>query len=175
MKGDCGIRAISAVTGTPFNDVKDMFVQRFGKTHILGPDMRQLLSGWRWTHNYGMPVSAVPAEGKVVVVTRRGFYAVIDGEPQAAIPGDHLRVLPGGDSVRDDYRRGLLDNDGLPLPPILTSEAAQRRVRIAELEREQEIDRKEYNCAVANGLIIRARSINRRMNSREQKIAKEKR
>lgn len=86
MKGDCGIRAISAVTGSSFDDVKDMFVRRFGKTHILGPEMRQLLSGWSWTHDYGIPASALPDVGKVVVVTRRGFYAVIDGQPQDAFP-----------------------------------------------------------------------------------------
>lgn len=32
---------------------------------------------------------------------------------------------------------------------------------------EHELDRQEYNCAVANGLIIKARSINRRMLARE--------
>lgn len=38
--------------------------------------------------------------------------------------------------------------------------------RIEMLEREQERDRQEYNCAVANGLIGKARRINRRMNYR---------
>ena len=87
-KGDCGIRAISAVTGSSFGEVEDMFVRLFGKTHIRGRDMRQLLTanGWTWTHAYGIPIEAVPTVGKVVVVTRRGFYAVIDGEPHEAFP-----------------------------------------------------------------------------------------
>lgn len=33
----------------------------------------------------------------------------------------------------DDYRRDLVDNDGFPLPPVLTTDAAQRRVQIREL------------------------------------------
>jgi hypothetical protein len=86
VKGDCGIRTISAVTGSSFDDVKNMFAKRFGKTHILGPDMRQLLGDWHWTHAYGIPAASLPAEGKVVVVTRRGFYAVIDGQPHSAFP-----------------------------------------------------------------------------------------
>lgn len=45
-----------------------------------------------------------------------------------------------------------------------------RIARIEMLEREQEQDRQEYNCAVASGLIGKARRINRRMNARERKI-----
>lgn len=45
-----------------------------------------------------------------------------------------------------------------------------RIARIEMLEREQEQDRQEHNCAVANGLIGKARRINRRMNARERKI-----
>jgi hypothetical protein len=45
-----------------------------------------------------------------------------------------------------------------------------RIARIETLEREQEQDRQEYNCAVANGLIGKARRINRRMNDREREI-----
>jgi hypothetical protein len=33
----------------------------------------------------------------------------------------------------DDYRRDLLDNDGRELPPMLTTEGAQRRIKIREL------------------------------------------
>jgi hypothetical protein len=32
----------------------------------------------------------------------------------------------------DDYRRDLVDADGFPLPPMLTTDAAQRRVKIRE-------------------------------------------
>jgi protein subunit release factor B len=39
---------------------------------------------------------------------------------------------------------------------------------LAELT-EHELDRQEYNCAVANGLIIKARRINRVMKARERK------
>lgn len=38
------------------------------------------------------------------------------------------------------------------------------------LRAEQENDRVDYNVAVANGLIIKARSIDRRMKSREKRI-----
>lgn len=83
MKGDCGIHTIAAVTGDDFDQVKDMFVERFGKTHIVGSDMRTLLTerGWRWTHAYAMNADDLPKTGSVVVVTRRGFYAVVDGVP----------------------------------------------------------------------------------------------
>lgn len=50
-------------------------------------------------------------------------------------------------------------------------DAIEDRIAIIEaLEKEQEQDRQEYNCAVANGLILKARRINRRMNVRERRI-----
>lgn len=45
-----------------------------------------------------------------------------------------------------------------------------RIARVEELERIQEEDRQEYNCAVANGLILKAQHISRRMNARAREI-----
>jgi hypothetical protein len=39
-----------------------------------------------------------------------------------------------------------------------------------ELARQHELDRQEYNCAVANGLIIKARAIDRVMKARERRF-----
>lgn len=84
-KEDCGIRAVCAVTGSSIGDVTDMFIRRFGKTHILGRDMRKLLTfnGWTWTR--ARELSEAVSAGNVIVVTRRGFFAVVDGKPRDVI------------------------------------------------------------------------------------------
>lgn len=83
MKGACGIRTLAYVTGQDFDDVRWYLAKRFGKTHILGPDMRQLLTGWgwTWTNSRGASRSQLPQQGTIVVTTRRGFYAMTDGQP----------------------------------------------------------------------------------------------
>lgn len=50
-------------------------------------------------------------------------------------------------------------------------DAIEDRIALIEaLEHEQGVDRQEYNCAVANGLVWKARRIGRRMAARERRI-----
>lgn len=80
--GTCGYQAIAAVTGKSVTRVREQLLTLFGTDHINGVQMRSVanLFGWQWVYRHCAECfKGVPAHGKYVVVTRRGFYAQIDG------------------------------------------------------------------------------------------------
>lgn len=83
---DCGARAVAAVTGRRVEHVKLDFIDRFGSIEVNGQQMREYLTGlgWNWHH---APLRQDQIRGilriygeQYVVVTRKGFYAVVNGE-----------------------------------------------------------------------------------------------
>lgn len=77
---DCGVKAIATVTGRPVDDVKSELVGLYGGFQLNGSQMRRYLRhrlGWSWTHT--VDPTDLPQRGSVIVVTRRGFYALTDG------------------------------------------------------------------------------------------------
>lgn len=81
---DCGVRAVAAVTGSTIERVALDFKEQFGSIEVNGKQMRQYMTGlgWRW-HNAPLPAHLLRGMlciygEQYIVVTRRGFYAVVN-------------------------------------------------------------------------------------------------
>ena len=85
--GTCGYLALAALGGRSPVAVATMLRHRFGTDHISGREMREIATaqGWAWTNMQGRHRADLPQTGRYLVVTRRGFYALIDGVPNLTI------------------------------------------------------------------------------------------
>lgn len=85
---DCGVRAIATITGRTYDDVKQEFATRFGTYCVNGKQMREYITddGWSWFNLQTVGVQGIPTTNdSLLIVTRRGFYSLINQQPNMII------------------------------------------------------------------------------------------
>ncbi|MBS9532058.1 hypothetical protein KIH27_00465 [Mycobacterium sp. M1] len=94
VQRECGLQALVYALQRDAPDVRRLLVERFGQVHINGHQMRSLMTalGWQWVNTAGATMGDLPAQGRLVVVMRRGFTARIDGEQPEPDWSRHGRV-----------------------------------------------------------------------------------
>lgn len=77
-KRDCGVRALCRVLNVERQWLEDELSYIVGTTVLSGKDMREYMDwiGWNWKNVSNL--DDIPRDA--LVVTHRGFYAVVDGD-----------------------------------------------------------------------------------------------